>query len=435
MNEAMQAFAQRFSRGALIAPQDAAGLSNLPSLRTQISTFLAAATDHEKEMEKCLRETAKAYGYGGQPTGKPFPFVAGKFAVIPVHGTLLNRYNYATSYATGYNAIRSMLNAAVVDPDVSQIVLDVNSFGGQAAGAFEMAADIRAAREKKKITAIVDSYAFSAAYALASAASQIIMSPSAEAGSIGVVAMHVSFEKALAEIGIEVTFIHAGAHKVDGNPYQALSDTARASIQASVDKFYGAFLDTVAAGRGAAMDRNAARKTEARCYDADECVKLGLADAIMAPEAALASIGGEGGDTTSTTNAEKEPAEMSDNTEAAAQAAAEARAAERARVSGILGCEEAKGRESLAKHLATNTDLSVDAAKAVLAAAPKEAKPEGNLLVDAMNRTEQPNVGSDGGEGEDKKAEKKPGEIGADIWAFYAERSGAAKRGSAGKPN
>ena len=73
----------------------------------------------------------------------------------------------------------------------------------------------------------------------------------------------------------------------------------------------------------------------------------------------------------------------------------------RERVASIIGCEEAKGREALAQHFAFKTSMSVDDARAALAASPAAApsKPD-NAFAAAMNSTENPNVGA-GGAGED----------------------------------
>lgn len=86
------------------------------------------------------------------------------------------------------------------------------------------------------------------------------------------------------------------------------------------------------------------------------------------------------------------------------QLAADAAAAERTRVAGILGCEEAKGRGKLAQHLALNTGMSVADAKALLLVSPTEAAAAGNPFREAMDGSKHPNVGADaegqGGEGE-----------------------------------
>ena len=424
-----QAFMRRFVKSALIAPVDSLGLSNGPLLASNISAHLGDSNDMRERMSKeHFRNTLSAYGgsaSGGD--GKPFPYNGKGTAIIPVHGVLINRFNYALPYVTGYNAVRSMLNAAISDPDVQQIVLDLNTPGGQAAGAFELAADIRAAREIKPIRAMVDNMAFSAGYAIASAATDITMSPSAEAGSIGVVSMHINIGPALKDMGVEVSFIHAGKHKVDGNPYEALSDDVRANIQADVDRIYGVFVKAVEAGRRKKMTEAQARATEAQCYGSEDCVALGLADAIMAPGDALASFeanpGGNLASKSETTDTqEKEDTTMTD--------IAQARAEERARIAGILNHPEAKGRESLARHFAEHTDMTVEAAGAALAAAPKAQMSDDRSPLDrAMDRTDQPNVGADGGKpGAD--AADSPKAVADRIWSSYVAVTGgpAAKK-------
>jgi len=347
-------------------------------------------------------EAAALYGSPERGEDKPFAQV-GSAAVIPVSGVLLNRFGGSYGFATGYNAIRSQINAALADTSVQQIVLDVNSPGGMVSGCFELADDIRAAREQKPILAVVDGMACSAAYAIASQATRVVAAPSADIGSIGVVAMHVSVAGALEKEGVEVTFIQAGAHKTDGHSAKPLSDEARANIQAGVDASYEVFLDAVAAGRGKRMTRDGAKETEARVYSARDALALGLIDAVATPQAAFASFVNQ-----------EHPRAMTETTQAqasgdAAPDAAAIQAAERARVAGILAHAEAEGRGKLATHLATSTAMSVDEAAGILAAAPKEqaeARPvaERDRLADAMASTEQPNVGASGGDAAEPSA-------------------------------
>ena len=81
----------------------------------------------------------------------------------------------------------------------------------------------------------------------------------------------------------------------------------------------------------------------------------------------------------------------------AGEAAAQAVAAERARSAAIRTAPEAEGRTALADHLVSSTDMTVEAARAVLAAAPKqEAAPApGNALNAAMAASPGPSVGAD----------------------------------------
>jgi len=339
------------------------------------------------------------YGQGSPRTEKPFAFAAGK-AIIPIHGSLINRFSASWGFVTGYNFIRAQLDAAMADDDVDGVIYDVNSFGGHAANCMETSEYIRKASQVKPSMALVDSYAFSAAYALASAATKMYSIKSGDVGSIGVVATHVSYEKMLADVGLKITFITAGAHKVDGNPYQDLSDEAKAGMQRNIDSAYEDFVAQVALNRS--LDAKTVRDTEARCYSAEDGLALGLIDGIVSQEDALAQFPGGSAGTTS----------MSKGTPAVAENtvdAAEIRKAERARISGILNCEEAKGREGLASHFA-NTEMTVEDARAALAAAPKAAEPAAAIVAppaaaaashfnNAMDAGGTPGVGADAGAG------------------------------------
>lgn len=366
-----------------------------------------ASTDTESAQEKFLARRAElcaAYGFGPAEQRKPFAFAAG-VAIIPVNGSLINRFGGSWGYVTGYNFIRSQLNAAMADDDVKGIMLDLNSYGGEVAGCFELCADIRAARETKTIVAMVDSNAYSAGYAIASSASKIVVTPSGGVGSVGVVAAHMDMSQMLDKWGIKVTLIYEAEHKVDGNPYEPLPDEVKADIKKGIHKSYESFVSLVATNRG--MDPQKVRDTKSRTYRADDALALGLIDAIASPiEAASAFLDELSGSTSqlrqgaSMSTATTEPgAQNTTQAKTAEQAASEARIAERARVAGITGCDEAKGREALANHFAMNTDMSVADAKAALAVAPKaEAAPPkatGNTFEQFMNGDKHPKVGAD----------------------------------------
>jgi len=340
-------------------------------------------------------------------------------AVIPILGVLMNRMSWSYGFATGYDYIRSAFNAAMDRPEVKGIVFDVNSPGGQAAGNFELAAEIAETRGRKKPTmAIVNSMAASGGYSLATAADRIVAMPSAAIGSIGVVSTHVSFEKNLEKEGIEVTFIYAGKHKVDGNPYQSLPKSVKSSMLASVERIYDNFVSVVANNRG--IDAQDVRDTEAAMYDSEEALARGLIDAIQTPSEAMASfISGlsspsfrktgmstkhtsEGAEVTATPVV---AAEVAAPVEAAPVVAAEVAAPvvaaapavdQKARIKTILTSAEAAGRTELAEHLAYETDMAADAVVALLSKAPKAEAKQANDFVKVMDSIEHPNVG--GGE-------------------------------------
>jgi signal peptide peptidase SppA len=231
---------------------------------------------------------AEQYQRDGQT---PFAMVDG-VAVIEVSGVLVHRGAWIgqSSGQTSYEGIAAQLGAAASDPAVRGIALEIDSFGGEVAGVFDLADAIRAARSAKPVWAFVAEHAFSAGYALASQADRIILPRTGALGSIGVVVMHADLSGQLSDAGVTVTLIHSGAHKVDGNPYAPLPDPVRARIQSEIDSIRILFAQTVAAGRGRRLTADAALATEAECYRGTDAVAAGLADEVSDPASAFATF-------------------------------------------------------------------------------------------------------------------------------------------------
>jgi signal peptide peptidase SppA len=214
-------------------------------------------------------------------------------AIVPVIGTLVARSGYlgAASGLTAYSDIAESIETAATDPGIRAILLDVDSSGGEVGGLFDLVDHIQAIRAQcgKPIWAVADEAALSAAYAIACTADRIYVTQTGEVGSVGVVAIHVDESAADAQAGRTWSFIHAGASKVDGNPHQPLSDSARATLQADVDALYGKFIGLVAERRRISPD--AVRATEAAVYRGDQAVAAGLADKVGTLRVALADLG------------------------------------------------------------------------------------------------------------------------------------------------
>ncbi len=208
-------------------------------------------------------------------------------AVIPVHGILVSRSTHlnACETMTSYEQIRSDLRAAIDDPTVHRIAIDIDTNGGHATGAFELADEIRAMRAQKPITAIVNHRAYSAGYLIACSCSEIVASKSSGVGSIGVIASHLDRSKMNEMIGLTVTTVYAGAHKKDGSPHEPLTDQALAVMQEGVNEAYSMFVEAVAAGRG--LSTQAVIDTQASLYLAGKGAALGLVDRIATAQDAL----------------------------------------------------------------------------------------------------------------------------------------------------
>lgn len=210
--------------------------------------------------------------------------------VIPVYGVLVARENNVNLCATqtSYESIRNQITSGINDPRVEEIVLELDSPGGAVVGCFELVADIVAAKAIKPIHAIVHFSAFSAAYAIASACTDISLSDSAGVGSIGVIMKHADFSQQLADDGIKVTTFFRGARKNDLAADTPLGDDTIAVVDQRMDRYYGQFVETVAANRGLSVE--AVRATEAGLYYGKDAVAAGLADKVESQQAAINRI-------------------------------------------------------------------------------------------------------------------------------------------------
>jgi ClpP class serine protease len=149
---------------------------------------------------------------------------------------------------------------------------------------------IRELSAAKPTLAIVNAVADSAAYLLASQARRIVVAEDGEVGSIGAVIMHIDRSRQVANAGIAITFIQAGAKKTEGNQFEALPDDLRRRLQAKVEATRERFASAVETGRGGRITAAAALATEADTYFGPEALALGLADAVAEPSAAFAAF-------------------------------------------------------------------------------------------------------------------------------------------------
>nr|WP_323032972.1 S49 family peptidase [Paracoccus sp. (in: a-proteobacteria)] len=211
----------------------------------------------------------------------PYP-VVDRIAVIEISGVLIHRGGWIgqSSGQTSYEGIAAQIEAAAEDPAVRGLALEIDSFGGEVAGVFDLADHIRAIRGSKPVWAFVAEHAFSAGYALASQADRILLPRTGALGSIGVVVLHADLSGQLDQDGVRVTLVHSGQHKVDGNPYQPLPEAVRDDIQREIDVLRFLFAETVAAGRAGRLSQEAALATEAATFRGVDAVAAGLADEV-----------------------------------------------------------------------------------------------------------------------------------------------------------
>lgn len=221
----------------------------------------------------------------------PFEIFDG-VAVIAVEGTLVQKGAYVgqSSGETSYEGLQVQIARAIQRRDVKGVVFEIDSYGGETRGAYDTADMIRALSRAKPTIAILTDFAYSAGYLMASQARQIVAPEFGGAGSIGVVMMHIDKSEALEKEGNKVRFIHAGKHKVEGNPFEPLPERIAIKLQSRVDQEYNRFVKTVGIGRGSRLTAKQARATEADWFIGSDALELGLIDAIGKPQEAFAAF-------------------------------------------------------------------------------------------------------------------------------------------------
>ena len=278
--------ARAFNTPLLVEPSKA--LAFVSGLGPRILGRRVEITDQDGVQERVATHAARAsilaggLVEGSRPPGEaPYPVMDG-IAVIEISGVLIHRGSWIgqSSGQTSYEGIGAQIEAAARDPSVRAVALEIDSFGGEVAGVFDLADRIRALRSTKPVWAFVAEHAFSAGYALASQADRILLPRTGAVGSIGVVVMHADLSGQLDQDGMRVTLVHSGQHKIDGNPYAPLPEAVRDDIQREIDVLRFLFAETVAAGRAGRLSQEAALATEAATYRGAEAVAAGLADEV-----------------------------------------------------------------------------------------------------------------------------------------------------------
>lgn len=210
------------------------------------------------------------------------PRRVGSVAILPLQGVLAPRMSIfqRISGGTSTQEFASWYRQAMNDPNVGAIVLDVDSPGGAAQGNEEVAQVIRENRGKKPVKAVVTGLGASAAYHVASAADEIVLTKSSEVGSVGVFMIHGESSKADAAAGRTYTVVKAGENKAAGNSVEPLTDKSRAVLQERVDGFYSQFVAAVAANRGVSAADVEKNFGQGKVMISDAAIAAGLADRV-----------------------------------------------------------------------------------------------------------------------------------------------------------
>lgn len=211
------------------------------------------------------------------------PVVLDGVSILPLQGVLAPRMNLMSQISGGTSTQQfgQWFAAAMANPQVGAIVIDCDSPGGSAQGNEEVANLIRSSRGKgKPIIAVASGQMASAAYYIASAADQVVASPSSQLGSIGTFMVHGESSRADQNAGVTYSIIKAGVNKAVGNSHEPLTSSTRAVIQERVDDLNQMFVAAVAANRKVSAETVDQNFGQGKVMLAPRAMAAGMADRI-----------------------------------------------------------------------------------------------------------------------------------------------------------
>ncbi len=213
-------------------------------------------------------------------------------AVIPVTGPIFRYANLFTdiSGATSTQVLARDFQAAMDNPLIRAVVLDIDSPGGEASGINELAKLISQARSRKKVVAYGGGAMASAAYWLGSSASEIVIDDTAVLGSIGVVMSWLDTRARDENSGVRrIEIVSSQSPDKRADP---ATEEGRAKVQAIVDRMAGVFVSAVARNRGTTPDRVISDFGRGGVLLGQAAVDAGMADRIGSLESVIAELAG-----------------------------------------------------------------------------------------------------------------------------------------------
>jgi capsid assembly protease len=262
-------------------------LRNLQSATLQLSSIDPVCAVELRLMADCLARAGAEKIEGA--SAAPAQSAANKIAVISVQGGLTPRGSW---FGSSLDGLRSQIRRAANDGAVAAIVLDIDSPGGTVAGTMETASEVKAATAQKPVIAIANTLAASAAYWIGSQASEFVMAPSADVGSIGAMILHQDVSGMLEQWGIKMTMIRSEQSplKSEAHPFGPLSEDAASFLQGRANDAGAEFIKAVAGGRRVSQTKVKEDFGQGRVFGAREAVARGMADRIATLDDVLGGL-------------------------------------------------------------------------------------------------------------------------------------------------
>lgn len=214
----------------------------------------------------------------------------GDVAIINITGSLVagQTGSWGAYFGViGYEDIKAAVMWAASRPEVKSLVYNIDSGGGDVAGVNGTAEFISKMSTVKPSVTFTDGYLASAAAWIGTATNYVVASDTSLVGSVGILTVHADRSKFFEENGIKYTVTRAGEEKALANPYEPLTDKAKANLQSRVDALYDVFINRMALQRGVTKDVADSKFGQGREFIGKQAMSAGLVDKIGTLEDAI----------------------------------------------------------------------------------------------------------------------------------------------------
>lgn len=237
-------------------------------------------SQHVAENQAGVAAAAQDFGYD---------VVFGNVAVVELSGTMTK---YGSSFSREGSTLRARkaIRAAANDPNITGILLKIDSPGGTIAGTQDLANDVRTAATRKNVVAFCEDQCCSAAFWVASQADNVYAANDTTiVGSIGTLMVVEDWSKYAENKGVKVHLVKTGSMKGAGVPGTAVSEDHLLSWQKTVNELNSSFVGAVQKGRSMTKAEIKAL-TDATLHTGAEAIEMKLIDGIQSLDKVLATL-------------------------------------------------------------------------------------------------------------------------------------------------
>jgi signal peptide peptidase SppA len=210
-------------------------------------------------------------------------------AIVPLWGVLTMHGGW---FSSSLNQFASTITKLDQNEAVQTIIVHVNSPGGSVSGTIEAANALRAVRERgaTRTITVAEPMMASAALWVGTASAEVVVTPSGDAGSVGVISMYENWQKALEMMGIEINIMRSPANKARFSGVEPLDDSMREVMQTRNAAAYGLFLDAMAKNRNVTAKQAEKRFGNGEMLSAAEAKAEGLIDRVATFSEVIAGV-------------------------------------------------------------------------------------------------------------------------------------------------